>query len=421
MSTTQESPIPRVLVSAFSLNPFDREQGHNDWKLLQQIARFNTVHVVTRTCMRERIEDYLLKHPCDHAGDIRFLYFEKSTDDSENSASGITALKRHLWHYQLPAFIRKTGIEFDLVHQIGPKAGWVPSYLWKLGKPLVLGPLGKQPRVPRNYLVHTHGWSTYLRSEFRWQLKDFFRRTDTLFARNLGHAQALITASDGVLDLSVKKGKSIIRMPVSGCDASNSFMTRYAKGSDFTVLTAGALLPENGFDLAIRSFARFYHPLPLEEKKRCRLVIAGDGPDAGHLRNLVSEMELHGAVDIIPWLHYSDMHELLSSSDVFLYSGMQGRCDRLADAFSTGLPVICFQDGICGDYVNKECGITIPHGRFDGTITRFAEAIRLLHDNPVLYQKLSLGARQVFNEEFSWESKGVRIQKLYHSLLQPAA
>jgi glycosyltransferase involved in cell wall biosynthesis len=330
-------------------------------------------------------------------------------------------LNKHLWHYRLPDFIRESGIVFDLVHHLGPKSGWMPGFLWKLGKPLVLGPLGKQPRVPRNYLVHTHGWSTYLRHELRWQIKSLVRRTDPLLASHIHHAQAVITTGVMVLNTQIRAGVATLTMPVSGGEDAGMQMSRYVKGADFTVLAAGALLPENGFDLAIRSFARFYHPLPIEEKKRCRFVIAGEGPDAVHLRRLVAEMELAGTVDFIPWMHNGDMKALLGAVDVFLYAGMQGRCDRLADAFSMGLPVICFADGICGDYVNRECGITIHHGRFDGTITRFAEAIRLLHGNPVLYHKLSSGARKVFATDFSWESKGARIQKLYESLLRPAA
>lgn len=412
--------LPSILLSAYSLDPLDREQGGNDWKLLRQIARFNSVCVVTRSSMQKRIEYYLRKHPNDGMGTVRFIYFDGGVVRDKADSSG-SVFKKQLWHYRLPGFIRKTGVEFDLVHHLGPKSGWVPSYLWKLGKPLVLGPLGKQPRVPRNYLVHTHGWSTYLRHELRWQFKSWMRKSDFLFTRSLSHAQALITTGDAVLEQQAGSGVFTIKMPVSGGDEPYLLTNRYTKGSDFTVLAAGTLLPENGFDLAIRSFARFYHPLPIEEKKRCRLVIAGEGPDAAHLRRLVTEMELHGTVNFIPWLHAADMQALLSVSDVFLYAGMQGRCDRLADAFSIGLPVVCFKDGICGDYVSKDCGITVPQGRFDGTITRFAEAIRLLHGNPVLYRKLSSGARKVFSEEFSWESKGIRIQKLYDSLLQPAA
>ncbi|MFM1744224.1 MAG: a-glycosyltransferase-related protein glycosyltransferase family 4 protein [Bacteroidota bacterium] len=420
MSQDPEANRPSILLSAYSLDPFDKEQGSNDWKLLGQIARFNSVHVVTRSSMQARIDDYLRKHPKDGMASVRFLYFDGGRVQDKADASG-SVLKKQLWHYRLPDFIRKTNIEFDIVHHLGPRSGWVPSYLWKLGKPLVLGPIGKQPRVPRNYLVHTHGWSTYLRHELRWQIKALIRKSDFLFTRNLNHAQALITTGDAVLNQQVGSGIFTIKMPVSGGYESYPVASRYSKGSDFTVLAAGTLLPENGFDLAIRSFARFYHPLPIEEKKRCRLVIAGDGPDAGHLHRLVAEMELQGSVNFIPWMHSADMHALMGVSDIFLYAGMQGRCDRLADAFSLGLPVVCFKGGICGDHVNRDCGITVPHGRFDGTITRFAEAIRLLHGNPVLYHKLSSGARKVFADEFSWEAKGVRIQKLYDRLLQTAA
>lgn len=412
---------PSILLSAYALDPFDAEQRYTDWRLVQQIARFNTVHVVTHSSMRERINDFLLKHPDESDTSVVFLYFDGKKGSGDTPGSTVSVLNKQLWHYRLPDFIRRSGVTFDIVHHLGPKSGWVPGYLWKLGKPLVLGPLGKQPRVPRNYLVHTHGWPTYLRHELRWQIKSLIRRTDPLLARHLTHAQAVITTGDAVLETLGNTRVFTVKMPVSGGADSNQLVSRFSKGGDFTVLAAGALLPENGFDLAIRSFARFYHPLPLEEKKRCRMVIAGDGPDSAHLRKLISEMELEGTVSIIPWLHSGDMQALLAVADVFLYAGMQGRCDRLSDAFSKGLPVVCFTDGICGDYVNKDCGITIPHGRFDGTITRFAEAIRLLHGNPVLYQRLSSGARKVFAEEFSWESKGIRIQRLYDHLLHSAA
>lgn len=209
-------------------------------------------------------------------------------------------------------------------------------------------------------------------------------------------------------------------MPLAGDDARIS-IRQIRKGEGFTVLSRGEFIPENGFDLTIRSFARFYHPLPVHLKSRVRMVLIGQGAATDYLKTLVSEMELDGIVQFVIPSASADLEKLYAESDVYLYGGHQGSCEYLSEALAMSLPVICFKDGVFGSYVSKENGITIPAGRYDSTLTRFAEGLRLLYENPALYARLSEGARKMFMEKFSWEKKGERLNELYNNLLRMAS
>jgi glycosyltransferase involved in cell wall biosynthesis len=218
--------------------------------------------------------------------------------------------------------------------------------------------------------------------------------------------------------LDVDHGK-VIHMPSVSTEAPTE-MKELRKGSGFTVLSSGRFVPLKGFDITIRSFARFYHQLPMSARPFVRLVLVGDGPYKKHLERLAEEMVIADRVTFIAWLHRSDYKKLYSESDVFLFPSHEGAGMVVAEALSYGLPVICFRNEGPGEFVNKDCGITVPYNRYNTSVTRFSEALRLLHDNTRMYYALSEGARRTFREKFDWNLKGERLKHLYDHLTRKA-
>ena len=404
----QHAPV--ILVSAFSINPDSNGNNSPSWKLLAQIGRFNPLIVVTRPVYREAIERAVAADEELRTMQITWVWFD--VNNVPNAVRG-GRLHRAWWQRALPGFVLKQKLSFDVVHDMSPGAIRTPSRLWKLGKPFVFGPVGRQRRVPKNYLIHVYGWRAWLGTELRWRVDRILQSRDRALHNSMRHANYLITFDREVDHQNYGSQAPVLHMPVAGCDSGISEAHR---GEHFTVVASGPLRPEAGFDLCIRSFARYYHQLSGNEKLRSQLVIIGDGPLAAYLQGLAAEMEISSAVKFIPWLHATDQRALFAESSVFFSSAHQSRCDQLSLALSCGLPVVCFRDGVCGDFVSTDCGVTIRQGRYDTTITRFSEALRLLHTNPTLHARLSEGARRLFSQQFSWEAKGQKLNSIYRQL-----
>jgi glycosyltransferase involved in cell wall biosynthesis len=131
---------------------------------------------------------------------------------------------------------------------------------------------------------------------------------------------------------------------------------------------------------------------------------------------MVHELKLESAVTIHPWMERSEFRKLYARSSAFLFPSHEGAGMVVAEALSFGLPVVCFSNHGPGEFIDASCGITIDYGRYDTSITRFAMALKSLHDNSAYARKLSEGAVATFNDRFDWNSKGEKLKDVYDSL-----
>lgn len=108
------------------------------------------------------------------------------------------------------------------------------------------------------------------------------------------------------------------------------------KTSAKTILAAGRLVPEKGFDLLLRAFA-----MASMEAEDWRLVICGEGPDRDRLLEQIRELGLTDRV-MMPGL-VRDLWDRMRLADIFVLSSrFEGFGNVLAEAMACGLPAISF-------------------------------------------------------------------------------
>jgi glycosyltransferase involved in cell wall biosynthesis len=409
-----------VLLSAYAVNPYHGSEDGMGWNFIIQIARFNKVIAVTRENTRTDIERYMKEHPSVCYSNIQFVYYDLPYWARFWKRGGNGAmLYYYLWQFFLPRFVNKRKLKFDIVHNLNFHNDWTPSSLWKLKKPFVWGPIGHHPRIPKDYVLHVYGLGSYIAEEMKWLMKKYFWKVDPLLRQTVNHVDTVLTMNSGVERVLHLPKDKIVHMTSVSTEAPSE-LKEIRKGQGFTILSSGRFVPLKGFDITIRSFARFYHQLPAHLKPFVKLVLVGDGPYKKYLQNLAKEMEVESQVNFIAWLHRTDYKKLYKESDVFLFPSHEGAGMVVAEALSYGLPVICFRNEGPGEFVNKDCGITIPYSRYNTSVTKFAESLRLLHDNTKLYTQLSVGARKAFNERFNWDLKGEELKNVYDHLSRKA-
>ncbi len=104
------------------------------------------------------------------------------------------------------------------------------------------------------------------------------------------------------------------------------------QGQGPRIVTVGSLKPVKNHALLLQAFARL--PLP-----QARLMIVGQGPDEGRLRQLVADLGLGERV-ILAGFH-ADPAALYATADLFaLSSDHEGFGNVLVEALSFGLPVV---------------------------------------------------------------------------------
>lgn len=409
-----------ILVSAYAVNPYHGSEDGMGWNFINQIARFNKVIAVTRENTKPPIERFMKENPSSVYKNIKFVYYDLPywMRFWKKGARG-ALLYYYLWQFFIPAFIRKKKLQFDIVHNLNFHNDWTPSRLWLLNKPFVWGPIGHHPRIPTNYILHVYGRWSYIIESIKWMTKKFFWNVDPLLKQTLQHADAVLAMNTSVANVLPLKNKNVVIMPSVSCEQNNWDANK--PKNYFTVLSAGRFVPLKGFDITIKSFARFYCGLTESEKSKTKLVLVGDGPYKSYLQQLAADLKIWQSVEFVPWINREDLKQIYAESSVFLFPSHEGAGMVVAEALSNGLPILCFDNYGPGEFVDKNCGIKIPYTRYNDSITRFAQALDNLHSNPFHLRELSKAAHDKFNREFDWNVKGELLRDVYNRVHRQAS
>ena len=163
-----------ILATAYAINPYKGSEDGMGWNFVIQIARFNKVIVVTRENNRTFIEKYISENISSLFANIQFLYFDLPYWMRFWKKGGRGAMLYYLmWQMGIVGFIKKQKLSFDITHNLNFHNDWTPSFLWKLGKPFIWGPIGHHPFIPSQYLA-PYSKKYFLADRLTWGLKLYF-------------------------------------------------------------------------------------------------------------------------------------------------------------------------------------------------------------------------------------------------------
>ncbi|MBL0135246.1 MAG: glycosyltransferase [Chitinophagaceae bacterium] len=311
-----------ILASVYAVNPFKGSEDGTGWNLILQIARFNKVIAITRENNRPHIERYLQENDVPEISNIHFEYYDLPywARFWKRGNKG-ALLYYYLWQFFLPRFVRKQKLQFDIVHNLNFHNDWTPSMLWKFKKPFVWGPVGHHPQIPKEYILPVYGTKKWLLDSLRWQAKKFFWNIDPLLSITKKKADYILAINSDVnKKLHVTKSKLVLMPAV----ATNDMLQVNIQSAQFKIISVGRFVALKGFDVTIKSFANFYHQLPVEKKSAVKLVLVGNGPELPFLKKLIESLGIKDAVEIILWVEREEMNRLYSEASLFFFPSHEG-------------------------------------------------------------------------------------------------
>ena len=403
-----------IIVAAYAVNPYKGSEDGTGWNLVRQIAIRNHVHLITRLNNRPDLERYLKDNPEDWQNNITFHYFDLPYWARFWKRGKRGALPYYmLWQTFLPRFIRREKLDFDLAHHLNFHNDWLPQHLWKLGKPSVWGPVGHHPPIPKGFLA-SYGFSAWWRDRQRHWIKQAARLLNPWYRYSIKRTDGILTISDiGSERLRFPQGKTH-RLPAVG---AHPVTVEPSQRYGFRVLSVGRFVPLKGFDITIRSFAKFADRIPPKDRHHIRLSLIGRGPQKELLQKMAIDSGHADLIDFIEWMPQEQLMQTYSSADAFLFPSHEGAGMVVPEALSRGLPVICLDNGGPGELVGKTAGFRVPYGQYDGTVKAFSDALEVLYGDAGLRKRMSIAARKHFEQNLSWTVKGDALQKIYTSIL----
>jgi glycogen(starch) synthase len=175
------------------------------------------------------------------------------------------------------------------------------------------------------------------------------------------------------------------------------------------ILCVGRLVPEKGFDLALRAFAALTASFPV-----ARLIVAGDGPSRPDLERQATELGLRGLVDFIGWIAPDRISELINNATVVV---MPSRSEALPSvALEAGMmarPIVASRvGGIPEIVIDHETGLLID----PEDVESLANAIGFLLRQPATAREFGHAARRRIQTFFSFDRYVDAYEALYKQL-----
>ena len=142
-------------------------------------------------------------------------------------------------------------------------------------------------------------------------------------------------------------------------------------GDTFEFLSAASANHGKGFDVLVKSYAKFRN----ETSAETHLTIMGDGPELPIIKNLASELGIIDNITFTGSYVRKEFADKLAKSDCFV---LPSRSETFGivyiEALATGTPVIATKCGGPEDFVDETNGILVPVDDVDA----LAEAMKVM-------------------------------------------
>lgn len=405
-----------VLITAYAVNPYKGSEDGTGWNFIYQVAHRYRVVAITRKNNRAAIDKYREATSDDPVWQqLSFYYFDlpywMRFWKRGPRGSGIYF---YMWQWGIVPFIRRHGFTFDLAHSLNFHSDSHPNFLWRLGKPVIWGPLGHHPRVPSQFMNH-YTWQAYVKDRLYFIGKKLVKRMDPFLRIAARKSAYILPINSDAAAVFKRQAHKLMIMPAIG--APRPHRTHSPDEELFIVLSVGRLVPMKGFDLAIESYLHFYTALSAEDRQKTALYLVGSGPEEEHLLDLARGRVGGDTVRLISWVTFLEMQQIYQQARVFLFPSHEGAGMVTVEAMAYGLPVVCLQNSGPGEIVSDACALTVPVDSYETTVRGLCEALHALHGDTALYNRMSQAAIKHFEATYYWPVKVARLMDLYEKAL----
>lgn len=295
--------------------------------------------------------------------------------------------------------------QIDVVHEPTPVSPRLPSMMYGLGAPVVIGPLNGNMTYPPG-----SGSPLILEKLFMPVARRFTSLANWLIPGKL-QAELLLVANERTRQGLPRNCCGRVEVLVeNGVDTDlwrrhKDVPTR--SGDPLRLGFSGRLVDWKGMDVVLDVLAEMRKQTPEVE-----LWVIGDGPERTRLGRQVVDLGLSSAVTFHGWVDQQECARLLSQCDLFVYPSLMDCGGAVVlEAMSLGLPVVVLNWGGPGDYVQPAFGVAVDPAPRPQIVAELVKAIQAL--TPEQRRKMGAAAQQEINDHYTWPAKVQQVLAMY--------
>ena len=332
----------KILLSAYACEPNKGSEPGVGWSWVIEYAKYHQVWVLTRDNNEQTIKTYLEENPEYNNENLHFIYvgLSKKMTFWKKGRRGMR-LFYMLWQRKAVKIAKEWNkrIHFDLVQHVTFVSYTQPTYMYKLGVPLIWGPVSGGENIPIGIKIQMTKKEAAVEQ---------MRKVSQYFAFIIPSVRNTMKAAKKIL-VTTQETKSRIPkayiskttvLPAISVEQIPDVCIEDRMDGKIKIVMAGRLIYWKGFDIAINGFLSIADKYPNAE-----LHILGDGNQKKRLKKL-SQDKLGKQIFFEEPVKHDEIFKFYSNYDLFINTTLRDSgCMTLMEAMSVGLPCIAIATG----------------------------------------------------------------------------
>jgi len=112
----------------------------------------------------------------------------------------------------------------------------------------------------------------------------------------------------------------------------------------FTILVVSDLVSESGVEIAMSSFAEFYHDLTPKHQKQIKLIFIDKGGYTIPVLHWSEKLNIKPIVQVLNWKRIEKVEEAFHRANFLLMPSRTKTYNGIMQALSKGLPVLSYRN-----------------------------------------------------------------------------
>lgn len=340
---------------------------------------------------------------------------------------GLIGMYFHYIYWQWQAYQTARRLDrtqhFDLVQHVTYGSIQLGSFMYKLRKPLIFGPVGGGQRAPK--ALKRYFGAYWSREWMRDWVSTILEHTNPAFYKTVKQADRVVVTNLDTYALARKLRPNRPIDHIWDAGLSHSFLpaatTPHDPGNTATteplkLLWVGRLLPRKALELTIQALGSVDPSLPIT-----LTIVGGKGEMAPEVPQYIERYGVRDRVNWVGHVSYQQVKEFYKQSDVFFFTSLRDSCPhQLLEAMAYSLPVVTLDLHGQAELVDDTTGLRVPVANEEQVVADLARAIEWMYAHPD--QRLAMGrAGYAFARTQLWDSKIHRfIDELYPAVLGAA-
>ncbi len=332
----------KILLSAYACEPNKGSEPGVGWSWAIEYAKCNEVWVLTRDNNRETIEKYIEKYPEYQNKNLHFVYvgLPPKLTFWKKGRRGMR-LFYMLWQQKAVKVAEELNkkINFDFAQHVTFVSYTQPIYMYKLGIPLVWGPVSGGENIPSSVKIKMSGKEKII--ENVRSVSQVGVLTFPSIRKTMKIAKVILVATEETKrKIPTKYQNKTLVMPAIGIEKMPNINRKNRHDGKIKIIMAGRLINWKAFDIGIRSFLKISDKYPEIE-----LHILGEGDRKKELETLAADKIGKQIIFEKPIAH-DCIYEFYSGFDLFINTTLRDSgCMTMMEAMSVGVPCIAIAAG----------------------------------------------------------------------------